>query len=407
MPRISVVVPVYDVEAYLAECLQSVLSQSAADFEVIVVDDGSTDSSATIAEQFGERDARIRLVRQANHGLGHARNTGVTAANGDFLAFVDSDDRLAPEAFARLLGTLERTGSDFAAGNIQRFNRTRTWQAGFVRKTFWRRRARTHVTRFRWLLHDRMAQNKLWRRSFWDEHALRFPEGCLHEDIPLVIPAHFMARSVDVLPQPVYLYREREDGSSITQHRATLRTLEHRFAACQQVRDHLERQGPPDARRWYDQTLVNDDFRYHLDVLGEADDAYRAAFMARAGAFLADADPDVEARMPPIQRLKWGLVREQRLDDLLAVLRNPGAAIPRRTRQIDLLRRRARQAVMVLAPLPAPVQQLRQPPQQLRGAGGVREEVDVALHRQPRHEDRLLAGVLPDPGGAVPDAEAG
>jgi CDP-glycerol glycerophosphotransferase len=383
MPQISVIVPVYDVEAYLAECLESVLAQSAADIEVIVVDDGSTDGSAAIADEFGDRDARIRLVRQANHGLGHARNTGVAAAHGDFLAFVDSDDRLAPGALALLLETLERTGSDFAAGNIQRFNRTRTWQAGFVRKTFWRRRPRTHVTRFRWLLHDRMAQNKLWRRSFWDEHALRFPEGCLHEDIPLVLPAHFMARAVDVLPQPVYLYREREDGSSITQHRTALRTLGHRFAACEHVRDYLERQGPPGARRWYDETLVNDDLRYHLDVLGDAGDAYRAAFMERAGAFLASAGAGVEDGLPAIQRLKWRLVREQRLDDLLAVLRDPGAAVPRSVRRIDLLRRRARQAVMVvrpayvprarpasttaparpLGPLPAPVQQLRQPPQ--------------------------------------------
>ncbi len=162
---------------------------------------------------------------------------------------------------------LDATGSDFATGNIHRFNRTHEWPAAFVRKTFWRGRRRTHVTHFRWLLHDRMAQNKLWRRSFWDEHALRFPEGCLHEDIPVVIPAHFMARSVDVVSAPVYLYREREDGSSITQHRAALRTLDHRVAACEHVRDYLEHSGPPGARRWYDETLVSDDLRYHLDVL--------------------------------------------------------------------------------------------------------------------------------------------
>ena len=302
MARISVIVPAYNVEEYLADCLDSVLDQPVDDLEVVVVDDGSTDSSALIARRFADRDDRVRLIRQPNHGLGHARNTGIAAAAGEFLSFVDSDDRLPQDALGRLLSVLDATGSDFATGNIHRFNTTSTWPAAFVRKTFWRARRRTHVTRFRWLLHDRMAQNKLWRRSFWDEHALRFPEGCLHEDIPLVIPAHFMARSVDVLSAPVYLYREREDGSSITQHRAALRTLEHRVAACEHVRGHLERSGPPGARRRYDETLVSDDLRYHLDVLGQGDTEYRTAFMAHATAFLESAGPGVEDRLPAPQR---------------------------------------------------------------------------------------------------------
>jgi CDP-glycerol glycerophosphotransferase len=348
--RISVIVPVYDVEAYLGDCLDSVLDQGVEDLEVVVVDDGSTDGSAAIARRFAERDDRVKLVRQANHGLGHARNTGVAAATGDFLSFVDSDDRLADGALARLLASLERTGSDFATGNIERFNGTGTWPAAFVRKTFWRRRPRTHVTRFRWLLHDRMAQNKLWRRSFWDQHALGFPEGCLHEDIPVVIPAHFMAGSVDVLPEPVYLYRQRDDGSSITQRRATLRALDDRVAACEHVRHYLDRHGLSAARRWYDETLVSDDLRYHLDVLGDGDEAYRAAFMRHAHAFLASAEPEIEATAPALQRLKWRLVREGRLDDLLAVLRDPAAAVPSSARRVDRLRRRARQAVTLMRP---------------------------------------------------------
>jgi CDP-glycerol glycerophosphotransferase len=354
MARISVIVPAFQVEAYLGECLDSILDQGVADLEVVVVDDGSTDESAAIARRYAERDDRVRLVRQANHGLGHARNTGIAAAGGDFLSFVDSDDRLPDGALARLLASLERTGSDFATGNIERFNSAGTWPAAFVRKTFWRRRRRTHVTRFRWLLHDRMAQNKLWRRSFWDEHALRFPEGRLHEDIPVVIPAHFMAWAVDVLPEPVYLYRQRDDGSSITQRRATRRALDDRVAACRQVRDYLDRHGPGAARRWYDETLVSDDLRYHLDVLAEGDAAYRAAFMRHAQAFLASAGPDIEAAAPALQRLKWRLVREGRLDELLAVLSDPAAAVPRSARRVDLLRRRARQAVTLMRPARVP-----------------------------------------------------
>ena len=89
---------------------------------------------------------------------------------------------------------------------------------------------------------------------------------------------------------------------------------------------YLEHNGPPGARRRYDETLVSDDLRYHLDVPGKGDAEYRAAFMAHAGAFLASAGPGVEDRLPPIQRLKWRLVREERLDELLAVLEQPTGA---------------------------------------------------------------------------------
>src|SRR5205807_8723553 len=92
MPVISVVIPIHNVETYLRECLQSVARQTVGDLEVIMVDDGSTDRSATIAEEFTARDPRFRLIRQRNGGLGQARNTGADAATGDFLAFVDGDD---------------------------------------------------------------------------------------------------------------------------------------------------------------------------------------------------------------------------------------------------------------------------------------------------------------------------
>ena len=352
MPRISVVVPIYNVEPYLDECLLSLSAQSFGDLEVVMVDDGATDGSAAIAAHHAERDPRLRLVRQANHGLGHARNSGVQAATGEFLTFVDSDDRLPPDALELLLGSLERTGSDFATGNVHRFTSARSWPAPFLRKTFLRRRSRTHVSRFRWLLSDRMAQNKLWRRSFWDEHGLRFPEGVLHEDIPVVVPAHFQARSVDVISRPVYLYRIREDGElSITQRRAELRTLRDRIAAVEEARRHIVRHGPYGSRRWYDQCVVAEDLRYHLDVLGEAGDEYRDAFLEHATAYLDRAGPGIEDHLPPVQRRKWQLVRGRRVDELLDLLAQPAGG---RLDRAWLARHRAGQAVTLLRPARAP-----------------------------------------------------
>jgi CDP-glycerol glycerophosphotransferase len=320
VPRITVVVAAYNVEAYLEECLRSIAGQTVRDLEVVVVDDGSTDGSSAIARRFAADDRRFAVVRQDNAGLGAARNAGLAVAGGEFLAFVDGDDKLPPDAYARLLASLERTGSDFATGNVHRFDRRREWQAAFVAKTFMRSRRRTHVTRFHWLLADRVAWNKLWRRTFWAGR--RFPEGVLHEDIPVVIPAHFEARAVDVIRQPVYLYRVREDGElSITQRRADPATLRARMDAIDSVERFFEHNGPPAARRWYAESVLEEDLLYHLDALDAGDDAYRALFMELAGAFLERSGPGVEDPLPAIQRLKWLLVRRGRLPELLEVLR--------------------------------------------------------------------------------------
>jgi CDP-glycerol glycerophosphotransferase len=321
VPRISVVVPIYDVEAYLPACLRSLAAQTTRDLEIVMVDDGSTDASAEVAHGFAERDARFRLIRQANAGLGNARNTGVAAASGELLAFADSDDVVPPEAYEHLADSLDRTGSDFASGNVLRLTDERTSQSPFLAETFARTRPKTHVSRFRPLLADRTAWNKLFRRRFWDANDLRFPEGVLHEDIPVTLPAHVMAASVDVLAEPVYHWRIRGDGDSITQQRLELRALVDRLAAVEHVRAYLGEHGPRRLRRWYDQRLVRDDLRLHLDLLADAEPAYRALFVEHVTALFDGARPSLFADLPAIDRLKWHLVLRERTDDLIDVLR--------------------------------------------------------------------------------------
>src|SRR6478752_4481986 len=105
-PRLSVVVPVHNVELYLTDCLKSLAEQTMGDLEVVMVDDGSTDDSAALAAAFAGQDGRFRLVSQENGGLGHARNTGVRNCDpgARHLAFVDSDDVLPPRAYELLVG---------------------------------------------------------------------------------------------------------------------------------------------------------------------------------------------------------------------------------------------------------------------------------------------------------------
>ncbi|MFI1840524.1 CDP-glycerol glycerophosphotransferase family protein [Streptomyces microflavus] len=318
-PLLSVVVPVHNVEDYLEDCLRSVAEQTLAAIQVVMVDDGSTDSSARIAAGFAARDDRFRLVRQKNAGLSAARNTGVrhTSPAVPYLAFADSDDFVVHDAYERMVASLESTGSDLVTGNVWRLTgqgRQQAWQYRWLTST----RPRTHITRDPRLLADRVAWNKVFRRSFWDAHAFAFPEGKLYEDTPVMIPAHHLAKSVDVLHEHVYYWRVRE--GSITRRRTDVTGVRDRIAACEQVSAFLGEHGDAEQRRAYDASCLRDDFGYFLDGLPMGGDAYRAAFLEGAGAFVDRAGEGVLEGLPVELRIKWRLVRERRMGELLAVL---------------------------------------------------------------------------------------
>ncbi|GAA1291533.1 hypothetical protein Psi02_35970 [Planotetraspora silvatica] len=321
MPRISVIVPIYDVELYLPACLESVSAQTWEDIEVLMVDDGSPDSSAEIARGFAERDGRFRLIHQGNLGLGAARDTGVRHATGDFLAFLDGDDLLPPYALEYMLASLLESGSDLATGNVGRYDGRRVRQSAMHRVVFSGPAATTHVTRTGVLMRDRQVTNKLWRRSFWDAHGFSFPRGVLYEDMLVALRGHVLAGSVDVLPAQVYLWRERTAGSrSITQDKTRVRHLDDRFSAVRSVREFLVAEGLAAHLPAWDHAVLDSDLTNFLDVLDEAPEDYRRRFLELAGGYLDGVSPAVFDGLPAIRRLEWHLVRHRRPADLLEVV---------------------------------------------------------------------------------------
>ncbi|WSV63137.1 bifunctional glycosyltransferase family 2 protein/CDP-glycerol:glycerophosphate glycerophosphotransferase [Streptomyces sp. NBC_01013] len=340
-PRLSVVVPVFNVEPFLTDCLKSLAEQTVTDLEVVMVDDGSTDDSAALAARFAAQDDRFRLVSQKNGGLGHARNTGVRNCHPDsrYLAFVDSDDVVPQGAYERLLGVLEETGSDLASGNVLRLRADgRLQQSPMFRVPMATTRLRTHISRDRELAGDRIACNKVFRRSFWDEHAFAFPAGALYEDIPVVLPAHFLAGSVDIVKDPVYHWRDRP--GSITAGRAVVRGVRDRVAHVQGVSAFLADHRTAADKNHYEAHALANDLWYFMEVLPDGDDDYRDAFLTHTNAFIDQVDPAVLDGLPLRLRLMWHLVRERRTEELLALLafdkREPGAFAVR-----GLRRRRA------------------------------------------------------------------
>ena len=114
MPKVSVIVPVYNAEKYFQECVDSILRQTLADLELILVDDGSTDSSPALCDRYAEQDLRVRVIHQANAGLSAARNRGIEVATGEWIAFVDSDDFIDANMYRTMIIAAEAKGAQLA-----------------------------------------------------------------------------------------------------------------------------------------------------------------------------------------------------------------------------------------------------------------------------------------------------
>ncbi|MFJ7152630.1 CDP-glycerol glycerophosphotransferase family protein [Streptomyces sp. NPDC100445] len=216
MPRFSVIVPAYQVQAYLPECLDSVLSQSWPDLELIAVDDCSPDACGAIIDEYAARDARVKpLHLAANRGLGPARNAGMAEATGDYLVFLDSDDTLTPDALRAVAGRLEETGDP----DVLVFDYARTyWDGRTVRNQLAGRLDQQGPAPFR--LADRpgllgllmVAWNKAYRREFVTRNGFRFPPGH-YEDTPWTFPVLMTAGSLATLDRVCVHYRQRRRGS--------------------------------------------------------------------------------------------------------------------------------------------------------------------------------------------------
>ncbi|WP_424855388.1 bifunctional glycosyltransferase/CDP-glycerol:glycerophosphate glycerophosphotransferase [Streptomyces sp. SAI-170] len=216
MPRFSVIVPAYKVQAYLHACLESVLSQSYGDLELVVVDDCSPDACGAILDEVAARDPRVRPVRlRENAGPGPARNAGMEAATGDYLLFLDGDDTLAPGALQAIADRLKETGEpDVLVHDFGRVDRTgerlRDEPAGQLTERGpapFRLEDRPGLLRM-----PPAAWNKACRREFVEREGLTFPPGW-YEDTPWTGQALTAAESIATLDRVCVLHRQRRHGA--------------------------------------------------------------------------------------------------------------------------------------------------------------------------------------------------
>ncbi len=187
MPLVSIVIPVYNVELYLDECVQSVLQQTYRELQIILVDDGSTDSSGKICDRYARQDKRVKVIHKPNGGLSSARNTGLDAADGEYIYFLDSDDYIEPDAIEQLIAVVLNEKADMVF-----FERTPFYEGLDAPEDLSKFRTREKYP----TVDGKLQLLKLlkngdfrppvpycfFRKSYLTEHGFRFKEGIVHED---------------------------------------------------------------------------------------------------------------------------------------------------------------------------------------------------------------------------------
>lgn len=229
MPRVSVLVPVYNAEKYLAECLSSVRKQTWLDWELVCCNDGSKDASLSILQELAAQEPRLRVLSWENRGSGAVRNRLLSQAQGEYIVFLDADDLLRPDALAQLVARAEQTGADMVRclfSQIELDGSVRDCRELYPE---YLRPAPTSAPkeRFRAALDDSNVWGKIIRREFITRHGLKFVEGQLVEDVSFEVLLYWLADKIDFLDQELFLYRKTDTSFSSSADRMLLGTLKN------------------------------------------------------------------------------------------------------------------------------------------------------------------------------------
>lgn len=208
MPLISVIVPVYNVEAYLDRCVQSIVDQTFRNLEIILVDDGSPDNCPAMCDAWAEKDSRVKVIHKQNGGLSDARNAGMAIATGELMGFVDSDDRIAPEMYQYLHDLLDADSSDIASCGVEM-----VWEDGTPSRILTKPDCCVldQENAMRAIIEESWLKQPVWYKLYKTAliRDIPFPVGKYHEDVFWSYQAVARAQKVSVSDKIGYYYFQR------------------------------------------------------------------------------------------------------------------------------------------------------------------------------------------------------
>ena len=222
LAKISIIIPVYNAEVYVSECLQSALNQTLKEIEIICIDDGSTDKSLEILKTFAEKDDPIILIHQPNGGLGKARNTGLSKASGEYIMFLDSDDFLELNACELAYEQITKNNDDVVLFESYEFiDGNKTQKTSHNRLKYFNDGYKTGASFHFYDLKKRFVSGcevwyKIYKKSFLDKNNIRFHDIHFLEDVPFYFQVITQANTVSILNQKLYNYRLRSNTNLLS-----------------------------------------------------------------------------------------------------------------------------------------------------------------------------------------------
>ena len=226
---ITLIVPIYMVETYLDRCITSLVTQTYKNLEIILVDDGSKDNCPALCDEWAKKDERIRVIHRENGGLSAARNSGIDAANGEYLAFVDSDDFVSEEFIETLYQACKQTGSQIAQCRYEYVDGDKmTKDKEEVTEPMEVYSGREMIKGMSWRdgAYNVVAWNKLYHKSVFE--GVRYPEGRIHEDEATTHKLFYQAEQVAFVYR--FLYGYYTGGTSITRDKFSKKRLDWEWA---------------------------------------------------------------------------------------------------------------------------------------------------------------------------------
>ncbi len=235
MTTLSILIPVYNQARYLPDCLDSVLNQEFRNFEVIAIDDGSTDDSRSILNKYAAKDSRVRVISKSNGGYGSAMNAGLRQASGAYIGIVESDDTIEPQMYRELIDAAEQTGVDIVKCSFRRVFSNRLWseERGWYEAAGQPFQLKDHPQLCR--LHPAIWA-AVYKRQLLENNNITFSEtpGATYQDVPFFANAYSAAESIYVVPQPLYYYRlesaNKFSSSNAIDEKVFYRLHNHRLA---------------------------------------------------------------------------------------------------------------------------------------------------------------------------------
>jgi glycosyltransferase involved in cell wall biosynthesis len=312
--KVSVIIPVYNTGEDLSECVESVLSQTMDDYEVIFADDGSGDGTEKRLDELEAEHERVSVIHlPPSGGPGGPRNAGIDAARGDYVYFLDDDDWLGDEALERMHAMALRNDSDIVIGKMVGHGRR------VPRLMFKESRDRADVLRD--ALCGILTPHKMFRRSFLDEHRIRFPEGPVRlEDHRFVLKAYFRAHTISVVADYPCCHWVKRPGS----YSRNLPEPAHYHAVLREVLDIVDQHVEPGPVRdkyyvhWYRGKILK---RFGENSFLDAPADYRRAFYDEARRLMAERiGPDVDRLLPARMRARSALLRADAHDELFRLV---------------------------------------------------------------------------------------